>query len=262
MDLLKRKEALMNTIQQKKELKGIARSVIALALNTYLKKHRLALTALTPKEEKLLMKEVRSQLRRSTGMFYHSLPQEHLPLTSQLIKALLASHASTTSRTADYPFLRREFTARNVHAVLDLGSGLNPLALAQKGMHYIAIDIREDELALLQHFFKEKGVHGVTLLCDLRHALPDVPPVDACLLMNVLEIIETNKRTHERAAALLSSVHARFFFITFSTRTLSGKRMRFPDRPWFERLLASLGFRWQKHLLSTEVLYIAERSAI
>lgn len=259
MDAQKRKEALITAIQQKKELRGISRAVIAVALNNYLEKHKLSFIFLTPKDEKILIKEVRAKLRRSTGMFHAPLPK-HLPLTPQNITALLASHASTAARIVDYPLIRRELAHRNIRSILDLGCGLNPLALAKKGMRYTAVDIREDELRLIQRFFKERHIQGTTLLCDLSRSLPDVPPHDACLLMNVLEVIETNKRIHERTHTILSSIPARFFFITFSTRTLSGKRMRFPSRLWLERLLTHLNFRWHTHHLSTEILYIAEHA--
>ncbi len=252
MDILAR---LRSRVQEKRELHGLAPQIVDECIHDWLRKHQVRAGALGPREQRLLMKEVRARLRASTGRFQKPHALRPSLLAHGRFSDLLATHASTAARHADYPLLRKEIEARGIRSILDLGSGLNPLALARPGMRYCAVDMREDELAIVASYFKHEGIDGQTQVCDLRTELPLHPPVDLCLLMNVLDVLEA--RGHKRAETILTNIQARYFFITFSTKTLSGKPMRHPQRGWIERLLTRRGFTWKRIPLSTEVLYVA-----
>lgn len=248
-------EYLRNTVQQKRELRGLALSVVDEVILRILQKHRCKAQELNEREARLIVKEVRAQLRTYAGRFQRSSDERPSLLAERKYEKLLLTHTSTAIRLKDYKIIHQELEERNVQSILDLGCGLNPIALARKGMTYHAADIREDELALLSAFFKQEHIAGTTYVCDLRTSLPNVLSVDACLLMNVLDLVE--RRGHKRAETILTTVKARYFFITFSTKTLSGKPMRHPQRGWIERLFDRIGYKWQRIPLATEVLYIA-----
>jgi hypothetical protein len=252
-------EYLRQRIQQKRELARLASAVIDERIAACVARHRIALEKISARDAQLIIKEVRGDLRMLASRFQNNtgIEERSALLAARCYRQLLLTHASSAARIADYPFLKKELAARKVTSIADLGSGLNPLALAVPGRVYYAVDIQEDELALVSRFFQQEGIAGTTLVCDLRTSLPALPSVDACLLMNVLDVIEKRKG-HKRAEEILTSITAKYFFITFSTKTLSGKPMRHPQRGWIERLLTRRGYVWKRTPLSSEILYIAE----
>jgi|SRR3989338_2085255 len=249
------KEFLIKKIQEKKELRGLSVQIVIDVVDSYLSHYRMNLEQVSKHESIIIVKEVRRKLHIYTARFQRNAEDRASLISARRYKDVLTTHASTAVRITDYVLLRNELKKRNVKSILDLGCGLNPIALAESGMKYYAVDIREDEQALLAAFFHQEGITGKGIICDIRKNLPSVPPVDACLLMNVLDVLET--RGHKRAEEIITGVNARYFFITFSTKTLSKRPMRHPQRGWIERLLTRRGFLWERVSLSTEILYIA-----
>lgn len=254
---------LRGQVQQKRGLERLAVNVIEDSIVACLQKHRISAAALSVRDARLIVKEVRQSLRLLAARFQRGASAEERSalMATRQYQQLLLTHTSAAARIADYPLLRRELTARRVTSIVDLGSGLNSLALAAPGITYYAVDIREDELSLISSFFQQEKISGTTLVCDLRKSLPSLPPADACLLMNVLDVIEPRRHSHKRAEEIITSITAKYFFITFSTKTLSGKPMRHPQRGWIERLLTRRGYAWKRIPLSAEVLYVARSPA-
>jgi len=250
------KEFLKEMVRKKKELRALAAPVIDDVLTLCLRQHQLKAEDVNERDARLIIKEVRAKLRVYTGRFQRSHEKRSFLLDARRYEDVLMTHASSADRMADYPALRNELEKIQIRSILDLGCGLNPLALARVATTYYAVDIREDELALVAEFFKQENISGKTIVCDIRKELPVLPPVDVCLLMNILDIIES--RVHIRAEEIITNVKAKYFFITFSTKTLSGKPMRHPQRGWIERLLTRRRYLWKRITLSTEVLYIAQ----
>ncbi len=142
---------------------------------------------------------------------------------------------------------------------MDLGCGINPLALARKGIVYYALDIKKDELDLIKEFFVKKDIAGETILFDVRKIKEiELPAVDMCLIFKVFDILE--KRGHKLAEEIIDNVKCRYFLISFSTKTLSGKPMNHPQRGWIERLLARKGFKFKQIKSKNEIFYLAERT--
>ncbi len=249
------KEFLIEKVREKKELRGLAVQVVTDVVDAYLSQHRIKLEHVSERESREIVKEVRRKLRIYTARFQRNSGDRASLVTARRYKEVLATHASTADRMTDYALLKNELKKRNVKSILDLGCGLNPIALAESGMEYYAVDIREDERVLLTAFFHQEGISGKGIICDIRKDLPSVPSVDACLLMNILDVLE--KKGHKRAEEIITKVKARYFFITFSTKTLSRRPMRHPQRGWIERLLTRRGYVWERFSLSAEILYVA-----
>ena len=57
-------QTLTKEIKQKKELAGLADKVVEETLNDYLKKYNISLENLTKPSRKILIKEIRAQLRK------------------------------------------------------------------------------------------------------------------------------------------------------------------------------------------------------
>src|SRR3989344_7409937 len=119
---------LVEKIRQKKELSGIAESLVMDNLRDYLNKNKIALENLTENQLKLVVKDVRSSLREKVGRFQASIKDRQKLLEKGDMGSLLKTHSSTKERFDFYPELREIISKLKVKSILDLGCGINPLA--------------------------------------------------------------------------------------------------------------------------------------
>ncbi len=251
-------EVLIARIRQKKELRGIAEEVVRKALERYQVRHRVDFTGFSSAQTKQLVKDIRKELRFFSGRFNVSFAKRQRLLAAQNYQGLLKTHTSTAERLEDYPYIRKKITMLKPRSILDLGCGLNPIALARPGIFYYALDINQEDLQLVAEFFQQEGVHGTTKVYDLREIAPgDLPPSDLCLLLKILDVIE--KRGHKLAERILQTIKTRYFLISFSTKTLSGKPMNHPQRGWIIRLVERLGYQYEEIKLSKEIYYLVKK---
>ncbi|MEI6849641.1 MAG: hypothetical protein WCK29_01255, partial [archaeon] len=176
------------------------------------------------------------------------------------IEELLETHNSTKERLADYPIIKDLILKLNPKSILDLGCGLNPLALLDtiKNMEYYASDINENDLELINKYFRLNNIKGKAFVYDLRTIGSEkLPCADLCIIFKVLDIIE--KKGHRLAEKILSSVDSKQFLVSFATRKLSNKPMNRPKRGWFEYLLKRLNYSFEILELGNEVIYIIKK---
>lgn len=240
---------IIKKIKEKKSLAGIADSVVKKELQAHFEKARIRIENLSEKDIKLIVHDMRARLRKLSGSFNAESEQEEE-------EDILLSHSSTKERADFYPELKERIYALKPKSILDLGCGINPLAIAKKGIEYYAYDINEENLALVQEYFEEKGIVGETGVVDLREggAFPDA---DLCILFKVLDILD--EKDHKRSEALLNSIECKHLLISFSTKTLSGAPMRHPQRGWIELLLERLGYEFESFSSKNEIFYLAKK---
>ena len=101
------KKSLIEKIKQKKELAGLADSIVLETLETYLRKSRINLPTLTKPDKKILVKQIRAELRKYAGRFQKSWKQRETLLQQNKIKELLKTHTSTKERIDFYPKLKK-----------------------------------------------------------------------------------------------------------------------------------------------------------
>lgn len=240
---------LVGRIREKKSLQGIADSVIETELEGYLRSNKLDLSSLNDKDSKIIVQDVRQKLRRLAGSFQQVDKDMDNPLLS---------HASTRERLEFYPALRQKLNAIQVNSILDLGCGINPLALATTSVKYHAYDINENDLSKVQDFFDKNNISGTTKVLDLRNVSNiDFPEADLCLMFKVLDVID--EKNHKKSEELIRKIKSRYLLISFSTKTLSGAPMRHPQRGWIERLLTRLGFTFESFSSKNEIFYLAAK---
>lgn len=237
------KKELLKRIKEKKELSGLTDSVVEEVLDTCLERHGVSSENLDKTSAKVLLKDVRAELRKHAGRFQKSLKSKEKLLEANNIRKLLLTHSSTSERIDFYPKLKKIISSLNVSSILDLGCGLNPIALASPNVKYYASDIKEDELSLIERFFRKNKIKGKTFVCNLKKITIRLPKADLCLLFKVLDVIDD--KSHKLTEQILSEIPCRYFLISFSTRKLSGKPMNHPERVWFEKILRNqnLNFR-------------------
>lgn len=247
---------LIKKIKEKREFSGISESLIYDLLLDYVKKHNLDLKKINERDLKLIVKEIRLILRNYSGRFQTSFKDRLKLLDNYRINDLLKTHFSTSERTDFYPFLKKIISNLKVKSILDLGCGLNPIALADQKILYYASDIREDELELIRLFFKKNKISGKVFSYDLRKIKPNLPVVDLCLVLKVLDIFGAEKRVISEK--ILDFVKCKNFIISFSSRKLSGKPMNRPERIWFEKILQSKKLKYKKLYSKNEIFYLIE----
>jgi SAM-dependent methyltransferase len=245
-------------IKQKRELSGIDDSIVIGALDSYLKKNNLSLDALKAPHIKLLVKDIRAELRCSAGMFQTSHKNREKLLQSGKIESILKTHSSTKERFAFYPELRKLLETLKVTSILDLGCVLNPIALAKPEVTYYASDINLSELEIIKEFFSKNSIKGKTFFCDLRKIEEcPLPSADVCLIFKVFDIL--GKNDYLLAERVLKMVSSRHILASFSTITLSGKPMQSPRRIWFEKLIRNLNLNFEIISSPNEIFYLIRR---
>jgi len=207
----------------------------------------------------LLVKKIRSKLRLLTGRFQTSSKERDALLQKGDILSLLKTHSSTKERIEFYSELNSRIYSLSIKSILDLGAGLNPIAVANQSVIYYAVDIKRDELQLIGKFFKKNKIRGKTIYCDLRHLDCIFPKADICLIFKVFDVLETGG--HKLAEKIIRDTDCKYFIVSFSTKTLSGQPMNHPQRGWIERLLSRLGFKFEVFKSNNEIFYLFTKSS-
>lgn len=250
-------QELLQEVKKKREFSTLPDTLIEESIAKVLRSYPNILCP-SIKQQKTIVKEVRAKLHRSTGMFYTSL-KKRKGLESTDVQELLATHLSTAERLTSYPLLKKKMHTLGIHSILDIGCGLNPLALASPGIVYTACDIRQDEIEILQCFFKKKGIEGKAFIYDITKFKNDLPSADCCLLWKVLEIVGGDM--HALTRKLLTELSCKYFLVSFSTCTLSGKRMYHKRRTWFERIVKEQGYTYETFETSNEIFYVTKKDS-
>lgn len=249
---------LIIQIKKKKELSDVSDKVVEDILKNYLKKNNLKIPD-KKKEVKLVVKEIRAELRKYTGRFQIKFSaKKRLDLLKEnKLEELLKTHSSTKERldSNSFKILISALKKISPNSILDLACGINPIAIAPEFTKatYYASDIKEEELNLLKEFFRNKKINGKVFVADIRKKR-DYPEADVCLMLKVLDIIE--KKGHKKSKELLENLNCKKFIISFATKTISGKPMRITERKWLESILKELNYTFKIERSSNEIFYI------
>jgi len=247
---------IISLIKQKKEISGIDDSLISELLGEYLKKNNILIENLTKPQLKIVVKDIRSQLRNYAGRFRIGLKDRNKLLEQEDYNALLRTHSSTKERIGFYPKLKELISKLNINSILDLGCGLNPIALAEPSITYYASDINLEELKLIEQFFIKNKIKGKTFFCNLLKVDCTLPEADLCIIFKVFDIL--GKNDYSIAEKVLEKIKSRYLLASFSTKTLSGKPMNSPRRIWFEKLLANKNYTFEIIKSDNEIFYLAK----
>jgi len=250
------KNMLIAKIKEKKELSGISNSVIGGSVDEYLKLRGIDLGRAGEKDIKIITKEIRASLRKFSGRYQKGYKNRIELLENSKINELLMSHSSSAERIDFYPELKKIIYSLDIKSILDLGCGLNPIAIAKKGVYYYAIDIKEDDLEIVGAFFKKNGIEGKTIVEDIRR-MEKFPKADMCIILKVLDIVEENG--HKIAKRIIEKIESKYTIIGFAKKTLSGKPMRRPRRKWLENYFENLKYKYKVFNSENEIFYFLER---
>ncbi|MDP3990569.1 MAG: hypothetical protein Q8Q01_05190 [archaeon] len=264
-------EEFIQEIKKKKELSSISDQFVKTELEKYLKQHpRIDLTKLNVKSKdyRIIIKDIRTILRRVYGLFRDENKKEREQLLSEgRIKEILTTHSSTKERLLIYEDLYQKiFTITGKpKTILDLGCGLNPfsyLFMKLKELEYHAYDISSEEIEFIQKYFKilEKKNSSFKGRAEVKDIVNDIlPKVDVCFLLKMTDVLDRGKG-HKITENLLEKIPAKYMIMSFATRTMSGKKMTAPRRNWVEWLCERKGYVHQIIEFTNEIFYVIKKS--
>lgn len=243
-------DRFVQKVKEKKELRGVADEFIRTILAQQLKKNGVPRSE---KDERVVLKAVRAELRMHTGRFHRGTPS----LSTAQPEELLRTHLSTYERKDQYDVLKNLIAGVHPRSILDVGCGLNPLILATPHETYYACDIHEDEIERINTHFKHEGIKGKAFIADVR-TYDSFPTADLCLMLKLLDVVDT--KGHKNAESLIVRVPCKHIIASFPTRKLSGKRMTSPHRRWMEQLLQRNRLTFVQKRTDNEVFYLITKS--
>jgi 16S rRNA (guanine(1405)-N(7))-methyltransferase len=152
--------------------------------------------------------------------------------------AAMRTHASTRERLAHLDaFYPPIWAVTGVpHRLIDLGCGLNPLALPWMGLErdavYVAIDADERPLSTVRGFLGlVEQPHEVRVADLVTTTAPG--PADVALMLKLVTTLD--RQDPNAATRLLRGLGARHAVVSFTTQTLGGRRTGM-ERTYRERL--------------------------
>lgn len=286
------KETLIRTIKEKKELSGLGDKFINEKVKAYFVNHPQAEKKLIENEYnkkskiyKEVVKEIRAQLREAYGLFQTVSIQKRRKLfeayqqakgRGEKIKALdglLASHQSTKERKDNY----KEYYETIVQAigepehVIDLGCGYNPLSYRWLGCEpcYEASDIAQEDIDLLNEFFKGEDIDGQAYTLDLlndqqRKKRLLETTADTVFMFKLIDTLEGQRRNITKSIIdeLCENQSIKNIVATFPLRSVGGKSMREGGKDnWFSRYIDDKDLDWQRTIIGEEELYIITKKS-
>ncbi len=266
-----KQDLIISKIKEKKELKGISNEVIKNELNKFLQQNpkiqkQLNESAinklLKSKALEVCKKEIRKVLRYCTGMFEIDTKKRKHLLEQNNILELLKTHLSTKERYSYYDEIYKKIfkITKKPNSILDLGCGLNPLSLSKefmKSTKYFAGDINQDNLEVVNEYFRKNKFEGDVFFYDLKSSNGRLPKTDICFLFKILDLIDN--RGHKNAEKVLRQIPSKFIIVSFSKITLSGKKLNSP-RNWLKLLLERLNWKYSLFETENEMFFVIEKS--
>ncbi|HHE36249.1 MAG TPA: hypothetical protein ENL16_00355 [Candidatus Woesearchaeota archaeon] len=270
----------------KKELRNLDEEFVIERIKIFLKKHKRIKEKLEQrkqfnlkraKEYKEIIKAVRAELREVYGVF---ILKEHFKLGELLDKLrknpclenhnkILESHKSSKERLPYYALVyKRIFEIIGVpKRIVDLGCGLNPFSYPYIKFkpEYVACDLAKKDLEFIKEYFKIMRIKGVIKRVDLAKDCQDklkeiIKKEDVVFLLKTVDSLEAIKKNISKD--LLRSIPARFIVVSFSTKSLGGKkRIRRERRTWFERFVKKLGYKITIFEIPGEIFYVLTKQA-
>lgn len=261
-------ERVIDIVLKKKELQNInrrvAKSVILENLNTKIEE-LIRDQRFKTKRFKSFVKKIRAQLRRQYGAFQNPKIDRKALIKKKDYVSLLKSYLSSKERLKHYPILYKqlfEITGKP-NSILDIGCGMNPISYEYMNIgrvKYLACDISDYDLNVIKEYFSHKnGIKGEVKVFDAAREKYDFKKeYNVCFAFKLFEILETTK-SHRLTEEIFKKLPAEWVIASFSTKTLSGARMKRRRRVWFEVMLKRLGREFRVVEIPNEIFYVIKK---
>lgn len=182
------------------------------------------------------VKRVKRRLHQAVGAFRGGLADDEP----------MRSHVSTRERLPHLDvFYQRIWAITGApDSIVDLGCGLNPLALPAMGLapdaRYVAIDVDERPLATVRAYLEGSGHPHAVRTMDLVTEAPE-DTADVALMLKLVTTLD--RQDPDAATRLLQRLRVRHAVVSFTTRSLGGRGrgMERTNRERMDRLATDAG---------------------
>lgn len=271
-------KSVIKDILAKKELNNLNEDFVLEKVSSFLEKrkdikHKLEQTEYSKfkrsKEHEEIIKKIRTELREVYGVFIQEDYKKRFKLLEELNKnpslenynKILVLHKSSQERLPYYSVVYKKiFEITGIpKKLVDFACGLNPFSYPYLGCKpkYAACDLAEKDLEFIQDYFRIMNINGCVKKVDLiKDEVSELTKgVDLVFLFKTLDSLEAVKWGNSEA--LLSKINAKHLVVSFSTKSLGGKKTIKKDkRAWFERLVRKLGYKTQSFEVPGELFYV------
>lgn len=186
-------------------------------------------------------------------------------LWEETLQQVMAVHASTKERI---PMLSEYYgtlfaALPEVNSVIDIASGLNPLAISSMklapGASYFAYEIYQNMVDFLNGFFELTDVNGQAAVMDVTQTVP-TQQVDLALVLKTLPCLEQIDKT--APVRLLEGLNAKNMIVSYPTLSLcgrGGKGMQQNYGEKFEKIAQDHGWDFQRFEFANELAYLVSK---
>ena len=228
----------------------------------------------------LAVKSTRTRLHQLVGAYYDkpftyaqlnellkAIPDNSLESLKTFALQVMPLHASTAERLQFIDEFYKESLQKldPINSVLDLGCGLNPLAIPflplAAGFTYEATDVLIPMLDFLNAYFVKIGVQGWTSLLDLSTQIPS-QEVDLAILLKLIPLLDQIDKSI--APRLLQELKAKAILVSFPLKSLGGrgKGMLATYHKRFEELSAGLNAEIDEYRFPNELVYLIRKASL
>ncbi|MBU2523283.1 MAG: hypothetical protein KKE23_03270 [Nanoarchaeota archaeon] len=148
-------------------------------------------------------------------------------------------------------------------SIIDLGCGFNPMSFPLMGLgevDYYAYDINGDDIKILNEYFKIMGddLNGKAALINLEKVdYKTLPKADVGFLFKVFDVLD--RKDHKKSEEIIKSLDCKWIIASFSTQTVSGKKMKHPHRGWIDKMLERIGYEFKIIEFENEIFYVIKK---
>lgn len=184
---------------------------------------------------------------------------------------LLSLTLSTKERLNDYSELYQQIfkITGNPETIIDLGSGLNPLSfplMNLKKLNYYAYDIDEEDIKFLNQYFqiiKINGLNGKAAILDMRNLreISQIPSANIVFLFKIIDILNQSEKNYKLSEEIIKKLitKSKYVVASFATKTITRKKMNYPNRKWFELMLKRNNLYFNIIKTDNEVFYVIKK---
>lgn len=257
-------------IKENKKYSSISEDVIIIEIKNYMRKYQTDLY-----DEKFAIKMIRRQLHR----FYSSYQTKGKKKINNLLEILekdkenldvineiLSTTIATKERLEKYSNIYKKIfeISKEPSSITDLGCGLNPISIPYmqlKNLKYNAYDIDEEDVNLLNKFFKIMNINGKAEILDLRNLekLKKIEKSDMIFMFKVYDLIVPKTKKFKKIGEDIINIikdKAEFLVVSFATKTLTRKSMNLPRRIGFEMMLDRNNLKYDFIQTDNEIYYV------
>ena len=183
------------------------------------------------------------------------------PASLAFLSRTMEKHASTRERLAiiDDFYQKSLENIPEIHSILDLACGLNPLALAWMPVHpqveLHVCDIYTDQVDFLNAYFDHFKINGRAFCCDLSSTIPDIK-TDITYVLKTIPCLEHLRK--DIGKSLIEGIQSKYILVSFPAQSLTGRKkgMRHFYDGQFQTLTAEFGYSIDVFSFSNEQGYL------